>query len=575
MSWTRNISISRKLFLAFGSVCGLCIILGVYTFASYRSIANKSIEVSQRAFPAAVHLTDMRSAVHTFRREDLDLIICKDSACIKKYIGKREDAIANFQKAADAYQALSLSPQEQAQFPQALAAFARYKNVSDQGLELLNQGKSGAATALMVADTESDALFHESLKDVEDLAEQVINQGLADASLSTRASQRSSWIDAAVTMIVVLLCVIIGASLNRLTAPRLRYAVELLERLAAKDLTVHAKVTGTDEIGRVGVGINTCVASFKEVLHSVSDNTAKLNAGAADVSTMAAQSAGNARTESGKINQIAAAVQEMTATISEISHNAADASAASRDSAETAEQGGEVMRAAATTMEHIATATQTVAEKMSSLAHRSEEIGRVVNVIQEISEQTNLLALNAAIEAARAGEHGRGFAVVAGEVRRLAERTKGATEEIAATIRTIQEETRNTLDLMQESRSAVESGRGETERARQSLDQMIEASKKVEQQINLIATAATEQASAAGEISESTSHISQLSAENVQGAEGAVEILKSFAGLASELEGLIQQFRLEDGQQERKTVVRGRPDSAHSASARPLRTARA
>jgi len=159
-----------------------------------------------------------------------------------------------------------------------------------------------------------------------------------------------------------------------------------------------------------------------------------------------------------------------------------------------------VMRAAAATMEKIASATRTVSEKMTSLAHRSEEIGKVVNVIQEISEQTNLLALNAAIEAARAGEHGRGFAVVAGEVRRLAERTKGATEEIAGTIRNIQDETRETLEVMQDSRTAVETGMGETAHARRSLEAIIESSKQVEHQIHLIATAATEQTSASGEI---------------------------------------------------------------------------
>ncbi len=208
------------------------------------------------------------------------------------------------------------------------------------------------------------------------------------------------------------------------------------------------------------------------------------------------------------------------------------------------------MQAAAVTMEKIAAATSSVSEKMTSLAHRSEEIGKVVNVIQEISEQTNLLALNAAIEAARAGEHGRGFAVVAGEVRRLAERTKGATEEIAGTIASIQEETRETLQVMQDSRAAVETGIGETAHARKSLEAIIESSKQVEHQIHLIASAATEQTSASGEISESASQISQISAENAQVAEEAVEALKNLSSLASDLDGIIRQFRLEGGNQE-------------------------
>jgi methyl-accepting chemotaxis protein len=207
------------------------------------------------------------------------------------------------------------------------------------------------------------------------------------------------------------------------------------------------------------------------------------------------------------------------------------------------------MQAAAVTMEKIAAATSSVSEKMTSLAHRSEEIGKVVNVIQEISEQTNLLALNAAIEAARAGEHGRGFAVVAGEVRRLAERTKGATEEISGTIRSIQEETRETLQVMQESRAAVETGMGEAAHARKSLEAIIESSKQVEHQIHLIATAATEQTAASSEISESAGHISQLSVENAQGAEEAVEALKNLASLASDLDGMIRQFRLEGERQ--------------------------
>jgi methyl-accepting chemotaxis protein len=366
---------------------------------------------------------------------------------------------------------------------------------------------------------------------------------------SIRTSTRATWINLFVTLLIVGSCAVIGMVLTRFIAPRIEHVRTALEQLANKDMTAHVRVLGTDEIGRLGDALNSCASSMSNVLRSVAHGAETLSAATTQMSARSIQAAGNAGTQSSRTNQIAAAAQEMTATIGEISHNAENAANASRISAETADQGGAVMQTAAETMEKISAATHTVSEKMTSLAHRSEEIGKVVNVIQEISEQTNLLALNAAIEAARAGEHGRGFAVVAGEVRRLAERTKGATEEIATTIRSIQEETRSTLQVMEESRHAVETGIGETARARTSLEAIIESSKEVEHQIHLIATAATEQTSASGEISESAGQISQLATENSQGAEEAVEALKNLASLANDLDGMIRQFRLDSDNQ--------------------------
>lgn len=569
MSALRNIPISRKFAYAFGLVCLLVASLAIYTFATFHSIAAKSRDVSANGLPAVTALSDIRGAFTRLGRADLQMMLCQTPECMSTENATRQKEIGSLLEAKNRYEPTISYPGERELFDKFQSAYARYRDASDKAASALLSGKTGDAMDLLTSQS-TKAAYDGSVQALADDTSLNAKAGLDESNQVTVSSSHATWINGGVSLVIIGLCAVVGLVLSKLIAPRIGNANAVLQQLAEKDLSVYIEPTGTDELGQLAVAVNSSIASIREVLKAVAHSADTLSSATTEISSRSVQTASNANTQSSKTNQIAAAAQEMTATIGEISHNAESAASASRTSAEMADQGGAVMQAAATTMEKIARATGTVSEKMTSLAHRSEEIGKVVSVIQEISEQTNLLALNAAIEAARAGEHGRGFAVVAGEVRRLAERTKSATEEIAGTIRSIQEETRATLEMMHESHSAVESGLSETARARKSLEAIIDSSKHVEHQIQLIATAATEQTAASGEISESAGHISQLATENSQGAEEAVESLKNLAALASDLDRMIRQFNLDDSRQQGGTLTGGR-HSAFGYASQPMR----
>ncbi len=569
MSWAKNLPLSRKFTYAFGVVCALCLGLGAYTFVTFNVIVKESQDVSAISLPSIQSVTEARGAINAVRRYDLDLMLCQDSQCLARYTAERQKSFNEYASDMSRYENLIHDPAQQALFQKMQAAIAQYKSISDEGIQQVGSGKAGDALDTLGGDSTRLA-FAAALAATNENVDLNAKNATEGANAATTSSHHAIWIDAIMSLLILALCAMTGVGLTRVTAPRIARTKALAQRIAQKDLTASVVVSGTDEIGQLGAALNESVAGLRSVVQSVARGAEMLSAASTQISARSVQSASNARTESGKINQIAAAAQEMTATIGEISHNAENAAGASRQSAETAEQGGRVMQSAAETMEKIVDSSRSVAGKIAALAEHSQEIGKVVSVIQEISEQTNLLALNAAIEAARAGEHGRGFAVVAGEVRRLAERTKGATEEIAGTIRSIQEETQQTLRVMDEAQRTVANGLEETSKARESLDATITASKQVEQQIHLIATAATEQTSAAGEISEAAGQISRLAVENAQGAEEAVEALKNLTSLAAELDEMIRQFYLGEEEQSGGKVAGGARAVQHN-----LRTAHA
>ncbi|WP_420238170.1 methyl-accepting chemotaxis protein [Telmatobacter bradus] len=539
-----NLGLSQKFLGAFGAICLLCMIQGGTTLIGLRHANGLTKDLTVHSLPAAQAASEMGSQMQAARRMELASLLCSDSACLDAYDKRRATALDKYDAAKAKFMALDITPENKAEFQSAEDAFATYRNQSD---EIMRTNATNTKKDIMDLGRQEQQLlgnFNTAFNTIVKISDEYGTESNQNSTRINSANDMLFWMSACVITLVIALCIVVGITLTRMIVPPLLNATGALEKLARKDLTAHVDVVSGDEVGRLCTATNTCVSEMQEVIETLTQGAQTLSAAAEQMSQHSSQSHANTAAQSDKTNQIAAAAQQMTATIGEISHNAESAVASSGESAELASQGGQVMKATAVTMERIAAATGTVAGKMNVLAERSIEIGKVVNVIQEISEQTNLLALNAAIEAARAGEHGRGFAVVAGEVRRLAERTNSATGEIAGTIHAIQEETRGTVEVMSKSREAVEAGISETDNARSSLEKIIESSKQVERQISMIATAATEQTAASHEISESAHEISGLAEENSRAADEASQASRNLSSLANELDGVIRQFTL-------------------------------
>ncbi len=254
------------------------------------------------------------------------------------------------------------------------------------------------------------------------------------------------------------------AGASRALAVRMRDIAE-----GEGDLTQRVDDKRSDELGEVGRWFNAFVGKVQGI---VSEFAA------------ASQQVAAAATE------IAASSEEMSAATGEVARQAESVTTVAQQSRELAEKGGEVIRDAVSGMRSIETSVSRSAESVSALEDRSAQIGQIIAVINEIADQTNLLALNAAIEAARAGEHGRGFAVVADEVRKLAERTTKATEQVSSTIQAIQGETRSSVERMHEGSSYVEAGVRSATLAGESLSEIIGKSKSVADMIRSVAAAA-------------------------------------------------------------------------------------
>lgn len=346
------------------------------------------------------------------------------------------------------------------------------------------------------------------------------------------------------TGLILLIDCVMAWRLAHIISHPILDACKVLEALSHGDLTVHATIESTDEVGQMGLALNRTIASFHDVLSDLTNSSQELEGLARELFESANRGSSHCRSQQELAQKVLEATQQASANETKIVSNSEETSKASRESSETAARGRQAMSRANETMSQIAASSTAIGDLMICLNGRAQEIGEVVTAIREISEKTNLLALNAAIEAARAGEQGRGFAVVAGEVRRLAEHTRTATQEIAGMVTGIQQETTSTTHAIKASQASIEDGRLRTEEADQLLGMVIERANQTASLAAATTHSATEHSATSREIAADAARVAELAIGSLNCSSDVSTTMQNVRLSAKRLSEVVCQFRL-------------------------------
>lgn len=321
------------------------------------------------------------------------------------------------------------------------------------------------------------------------------------------------------------------------------HAASTLQRIAAGDLTHQIPVRPGDTSSIVAA-MNCMQSQIREVIIGTVSSAGSVVEESEAMRADASHLSHSAEEQSAATSAIAAAVEQLTVSISVMSENADDAGRLSLQSEKQANESLVVVSGATDTIKKVADGMTNASVTMEELSNKVTSIKSIVKTIREIADQTNLLALNAAIEAARAGEQGRGFAVVADEVRKLAERTTTSTQEISSIVGGVRDTTDAALETMSRAKELALEGALQTERVRNAVKVMDEASLNVRKAVGSIADALREQTAASTDIAQRVELIAQgiekthaASAESSRRSDTLVELSRA-------LKGTVQRFHV-------------------------------
>jgi len=325
----------------------------------------------------------------------------------------------------------------------------------------------------------------------------------------------------------------------------IRRLLDEMVDLSDGDLTIEATVT-EDITGAIADSVNQAVEEMRSLVTTINETSVRVSASAQETRGTALRLEEATDHQRNQIEKASETVKTMSQAMSQMAEESNKSAEIAQQSVEIAVAGGGTVRRTISGMDNIREQIQETSKRIKRLGESSQEIGNIVELIEDIADQTNILALNAAMQAAMAGESGRGFAVVADEVQRLAERSANATKQIDALVRTIQADTNEAVSSMESSTSEVVNGAKLAEDAGEALQRVEQVSQEIAGVTQTIAARLQQQSQEAGSIDDTMSVIQGITSQTSEGTEQTTQAIETLAQMSEQLRQTVARFKLPD-----------------------------
>ncbi|GBD39497.1 Methyl-accepting chemotaxis protein McpQ [bacterium HR37] len=542
MDFFRNVNTRSKLIMCFAVLMVVILIPGAMNLYQLMSMKESIQMIYKDRLIPLVDLGEISYELSNLRIGALQIVGEPDESKRRAIFERAKNSVVKIEKLIEKISRTNLVPEEKKVLDELIVAWNSY-NISRQNTyNLAIEGK--LEEARQNAQTDAAVKFKSVAEKIQRLIQiqDEVTKSVYEEASKSYVSSRNTIIGLGTFAVVIASAFVLV--LTKLIANPLADFTNIANRIANGELDVTIESRGRDEIGQLSGAMKKMLENLKEIIGGIKSSADNLASASQQLSASSEQMSKGIAQQVSKASQIATSSTEMSQSIVDIAKNASDMASFATEAVRVAREGEREVSKSIEEVNAIASVVNESSGLIVSLGSRSRQISEIVTVIKDIADQTNLLALNAAIEAARAGEQGRGFAVVADEVRKLAERTTKATQEIEGMIKTIQGDVDRAVSSMEGATKKVEKGVELSKKAGKALQDIVNSVTNLQSMVQQIASATEEMSAVSEQITQDIEMIAGVTNETSSNATQISQASADLARLAASLEGMVSQFRI-------------------------------